>query len=123
MTKQNSQTQSKQIIQNIQTSFKRPSVRNASYKRRQLRRQLIREINSMKALANLESEVLVKTFKQESIPAVSFVSGIVVSDENLTKGSSNALTNEVVPRLYYEEKEQECMAKEEQIQVSFFLLI
>ena len=27
------------------------------------------------------------------------------------------LANEVVPRLYYEEKEQECMAKEEQIQV------
>jgi len=26
------------------------------------------------------------------------------------------LANEVVPRLYYEEKEQECMAKEEQIQ-------
>ena len=123
MTKQNNQTQSKQIIQNMQTSFKRPSARNASYKRRQLRRQLIREINSMKALANLESEVLVKTFKQESIPAVSFVSGIVVSDENLTKGTSNALTNEVVPRLYYEEKEQECMAKEEQIQVSFFPLI
>ena len=40
-----------------------------------------------------------------------------------TISSSNALTNEVVPRLYYEEKEQECMAKEEQIQVSFFLLI
>jgi hypothetical protein len=29
------------------------------------------------------------------------------------------LANEVVPRLYYEEKEQECMAKEEQIQVCF----
>ena len=27
------------------------------------------------------------------------------------------MANEVVPRLFYEEKEQECIAKEEQIQV------
>ena len=27
------------------------------------------------------------------------------------------LTNDLVPRLYYEEKEQECLAKEEQIQI------
>jgi hypothetical protein len=31
------------------------------------------------------------------------------------------MANEVVPRLFYEEKEQECIAKEEQIQV-FILL-
>jgi hypothetical protein len=33
-----------------------------------------------------------------------------------------SLANELVPRLVYEEKEQECIAKEEQIQVNYFLL-
>lgn len=38
------------------------------------------------------------------------------------KGSSVAnLANELVPRLLYEEKEQECIAKEEQIQVNCFV--
>jgi hypothetical protein len=31
--------------------------------------------------------------------------------------SVKELTNDVVPRLFYEEKEQECLAKEEQIQI------
>ena len=31
------------------------------------------------------------------------------------------MANEVVPRLFYEEKEQECIAKEEQIQVNIRL--
>ena len=31
--------------------------------------------------------------------------------------SVKELTNDLVPRLYYEEKEQECLAKEEQIQI------
>lgn len=31
---------------------------------------------------------------------------------------ANGMAGETVPRLYYEEKEQECIAKDEQIQVS-----